>query len=54
MLLFPAALWGQFSVADLPKLKDYESERASSFDRSGGNHDYVSIDPGANHHHLRE
>ena len=46
MLFLPVALWGQFSIADLPKLKDYESERASSFDRSGGNHDYVAVDPG--------
>ena len=45
-LLFPAVLWGQSSVADLPKLKDYESQRTSSFDRTGGNHDYVSVDPG--------
>jgi hypothetical protein len=42
----PAVLWAQFSVADLPKLKDYESERASSYDSTGGNHDYVSVDPG--------
>jgi len=45
-LFLPAVLWAQFSLADLPRLKDYESERASSYDRTGGNHDYVSVDPG--------
>jgi len=45
-LFLPAFLWAQFSGGDLSKLKDYESERASSFDRTGGNHDYVSVDPG--------
>jgi hypothetical protein len=43
-LFLPAFLWAQFSVGDLPKLKEYESERASSFDRTGGNRDYVSVD----------
>jgi hypothetical protein len=45
-LFLPAVLRAQVLVGDLPKLKDYESERPSSFDRTGGNHDYVSIDPG--------
>jgi Protein of unknown function (DUF2961) len=43
-LALPA--WGQYSVRDLPNLPDYESERASSFDPAGSNHDYVSVEPG--------
>ncbi|MGB8114024.1 MAG: DUF2961 domain-containing protein, partial [Candidatus Sulfotelmatobacter sp.] len=46
LVLVPGVLWGQYSVSDLPQLKDYDSERASSFDHTGGNHDYVSVDPG--------
>lgn len=45
-ILLPAALCAQYSVSDLPRLKDYDSERASSYDHTGGNHDYVSVDPG--------
>ena len=36
----------QFSVQDLPQLRGYESERAGSWDRSGGNADYTHIPPG--------
>lgn len=36
----------QFSVNDLPRLRDYESRRSSSYDRSGGNGDYRSLAPG--------
>jgi len=46
LLLVPQMLWGQFSVSDLPRLRVYESRRISSFDRSGGNHDYRRISPG--------
>jgi len=46
LFFFPAIVGAQqFSVSDLSKLNNYESDRASSFDRSGGNHDYVSVDP---------
>ncbi len=46
LLLLANPVLGQFSVRDLPNLQDYESQRSSSFDRTGGNHDYVSVDPG--------
>jgi hypothetical protein len=46
LLLSSHALWSQYSVQDLPQLQDYESQRSSSFDPSGGNHDYVSVNPG--------
>lgn len=46
VLLVSAIARAQFNVSDLSKLNEYQSERASSFDRSGGNHDYVSVDPG--------
>jgi D-arabinan exo alpha-(1,3)/(1,5)-arabinofuranosidase (non-reducing end) len=36
----------QFSVQDLPQLRGYESERAGSWDRSGGNGDYTHVSPG--------
>jgi Protein of unknown function (DUF2961) len=38
---FPARL------GDLPRLRTYKARRSSSADRSGGNADYVSIEPGA-------
>jgi hypothetical protein len=47
LLLSCRGVWCQFSVSDLAHLRPYESERSSSFDRSGGNHDYRSIKPGA-------
>lgn len=34
------------SLASLPKLRDYTSHRASSWDQSGGNADYWQIQPG--------
>jgi len=47
VFFLPQIFWAQqFSVSDLSKLNDVESERASSFDRAGGNHDYVSVEPG--------
>ncbi len=35
------------SLANLPRLRRYQRRRLSSWDRSGGNHDWVSIAPGA-------
>jgi hypothetical protein len=40
------AVGAQTAVQDLPELKNYESERASSYDRTGGNGDYRPIGPG--------
>src|SRR5215467_11353438 len=37
---------GQFTVGDLAHLRNYDSERTSSFDRTGANHDYESLKPG--------
>lgn len=36
----------QIPIVSLPKLADYESERVSSYDRSGGNADYRSLKAG--------
>lgn len=36
----------QFAVSRLATLGDYESRRASSFDRAGSNHDYISLKVG--------
>lgn len=36
----------QFVVSELPRLRDYESHRTSSYDRSGGNGDYRSLKAG--------
>jgi len=44
VLSFPA--WGQYSVRDLPNLPDYETHRDSSYDHTGANHDYISVQPG--------
>ena len=41
-----APLFAQFAISDLPRLGNYESRRASSFDPSGGNGDYRSLKPG--------
>jgi hypothetical protein len=38
-------LLAQYSVSNLPQLGDYQSARSSSFDRTGGNHDYTSVKP---------
>ena len=45
-LLCAVPLHAQFSVADLSQLRDYESHRTSSFDRSGGNGDYQNLKAG--------
>lgn len=34
-------------MAELARLKPYRAQRSSSFDRTGGNSDWVTIDPGA-------
>ena len=34
-------------LAALPKLRNYRSRRVSSYDRTGGNRDWVDIEPGA-------
>ena len=47
LMLCSHPLWSQqYSVQDLPQLQDYESQRSSSFDQTGGNHDYVTVNPG--------
>jgi hypothetical protein len=38
---------GSGSLANLARLRDCRSRRLSSWDRSGGNHDYATIAPGA-------
>jgi hypothetical protein len=50
-LLFALAVgsisnFAQFTVSDLPKLRDYESKRASSYARDGSNHDYENLQAG--------
>ncbi len=45
-LLSMALSQGQPSVGGLALLRDYESQRSSSFDRTGANRDYRSIEPG--------
>ena len=44
-MLTPLA-WAQFAVADLSHLRDYSSERSSSYDRAGGNGDYRNLKAG--------
>ncbi|HEX4488153.1 MAG TPA: glycoside hydrolase family 172 protein [Terriglobales bacterium] len=39
-------LFAQFSVSDLSQLRDYESHRTSSFDKTGGNGDYKNLKAG--------
>jgi hypothetical protein len=38
---------GHGSLADLARLRDFRRRRLSSWDRSGGNADFVTIEPGA-------
>jgi hypothetical protein len=42
--VFPAV--AQFSVSDLSQLRDYESRRTSSYDKTGGNGDYKNLKAG--------
>ncbi|MBS1852722.1 MAG: DUF2961 domain-containing protein [Acidobacteria bacterium] len=44
--LYAASAWGQFAVSDLSQLRDYESQRTSSYDHSGGNNDARELKPG--------
>jgi len=44
--LFASWLSAQFSVNQLPQLGDYESERSSSYDRTGANGDYRNLRAG--------
>ena len=50
MLLFVLVIsqsgFAQFAVRDLTRLGDYESQRTSSFDRTGANGDYRSLKAG--------
>src|SRR5580692_2149062 len=46
IVLCASVLPAQYSVSNLSQLGDYQSARSSSFDRTGGNHDYVSLRPG--------
>ncbi len=39
--------FGAGSLGELARIRDYESRRLSSWDRSGGNADYLMIEPGA-------
>src|SRR5437868_6505448 len=42
-----SSLFAQCAVSDLAHLRNYESQRSSSYDRSGGNGDYRSLKSGA-------
>src|ERR1035441_6386158 len=44
--LLPQLSWCQFAVGDLSILRDYESQRSPSYDPSGGNRDYRSLQAG--------
>ena len=45
-VLFSVVGHAQIPIDQLSRLQDYESERASSYDRAGGNHDYTSLKAG--------
>jgi hypothetical protein len=45
--ILASPLLAQFSVSDLAHLRNHESQRSSSYDRSGGNGDYRSLKSGA-------
>src|SRR5713226_171349 len=45
--ILASPLLAQFSVSDLAHLRNHESQRSSSYDRSGGNGDYRSLESGA-------
>ena len=45
--ILASPLLAQFSVSDLAHLGNHESQRSSSYDRSGGNGDYRSLKSGA-------
>src|SRR5205823_7831696 len=45
--ILASPLLAQFSVSDLAHLRNHESQRSSSYDRSGGNGDYRVLKSGA-------
>ncbi len=45
--ILASPLLAQFSVSDLAHLRNHESQRSSSYDLSGGNGDYRSLESGA-------
>jgi hypothetical protein len=46
MLFTLGSVFGQVARSDLTRLDDYQSQRTSSYDRSGGNRDYESLPAG--------
>ena len=46
MMLSSQGLFAQYAINNLPQLPDYQSQRSSSFDLMGGNHDYSSLKSG--------
>lgn len=46
LILLPPTILAQYAIENLAVLHDYESQRSSSYDRSGGNHDYRSLEQG--------
>ncbi len=46
VMLCSQGLFAQYAIENLPQLPDYQSQRSSSFDRTGGNHDYTSLKAG--------
>jgi hypothetical protein len=46
VLAFVSSARAQFSVDSLWQLRPYESQRSSSYDRTGGNRDYISVKSG--------
>src|ERR1700759_5435432 len=43
----PATYIAPSSFSHLATLRNYKSQRSSSYDRSGGNADFVKVNPGA-------
>jgi len=46
LLIATSTAFAQFSVENLSRLRDYEPQRSSSYDRSGGNGDYRNLKAG--------
>jgi hypothetical protein len=46
VLLAGPAIYGQDMLGKLGEKQNYRSKRASSYDRTGGNRDFISIEPG--------
>src|SRR5207244_12293130 len=47
LVIHDSPLLAQFAVSDLSHLRNHESQRSSSYDRSGGNGDYRVLKSGA-------